>query len=83
VQLADPRKVRFEPRHRFRKGIAQPGNELKQRQVTITDSASDEMVITLGIPLEHPLEVAKVFRDTIVNEIGGAPRSFGPLILVI
>jgi len=83
VQPADPRKVRFESRHRLREGVAQPGNQLKQRQVTITEAASDVIAITSRILLEHPLEVAKVFRDAVRDEISGAPLSFGALILVI
>ena len=82
MQGVYPRKSRLDSCHCLREGVAQPGNELKQRQVTITDAAPDEIMIALRIPL-CTRSLAKVLRYTISNEIGGAPLSFGTLFLVI
>ena len=56
VQSDNPRKLRFEPCHRAREGVAQPGNELKKRQVAIADPAADEMAVALRVAFEHPLK---------------------------
>src|SRR4051794_30993569 len=58
VQGGDARKARFKPRHCPREGIAQPGHELKQRQVAIAHPASDEMAVALRVAFEHAVEVA-------------------------
>src|SRR5829696_5182420 len=72
VQRDTPRKPWFELRHRAREGIAQSGNQLKQRELAITDPAADEMAVALRVLFEHPLEIAKVFRNSIGNKIGGS-----------
>ena len=76
-------KSRFEPRHRSRKGIAQAGNKLKQRQIAITDPAADEMAVALRVAFENPLKIAEIFRNPVRNKIGGASARFGLLVLVV
>src|SRR3954464_11442073 len=72
VQRDDPGKVPFEPRHRSRKGVAQAGNKMKQRQIAITHPAPDEMAVALRVAFENPLEIPEIFRDPVRDEIGGA-----------
>src|SRR5260370_42588504 len=63
VLRSNAREARFELRHRPREGIAQTGNELKQRQVAIAGPASQEIAVTLQIALDHPSEITETFRD--------------------
>src|SRR5437588_171175 len=83
MQRGDARKASFEPRHRARERIAQPGNELKQRQVAIADPPSDQIAVGPRVALDDPLEIAEIFRNAIGDKIGGAAARFLPLVLVI
>src|SRR4051794_34496000 len=65
VQRDNPEKVLFEPRHRSRKGVAQAGDKLKQRQIAITEPAPDEMAVALRVAFENPLEIAEIFRNPV------------------
>src|SRR5947209_20606035 len=83
MQRGYARKASFEPRHRARERIAQPGNELKQRQVAIADPPADQIAVALRVALDDPFEIAEIFRNAVVDKIGGAAQRFLPLVIVI
>src|SRR5947208_9545224 len=83
MQRGDARKASFEPRHPARERIAQPGNELKQRQVAIADPPSDQIAVAPRVALDDPFEIAEIFRNAVGDKIGGAAPRFLPLVLVI
>src|SRR5438477_11203643 len=83
MQRGYARKASFEPRHRTRERIAQPGNELKQRQVAIADPPADQIAVARRVALDDPFEIAEIFRNAVGEKIGGAAARFLPLVLVI
>src|SRR5437660_11185684 len=83
MQRGYARKASFEQSHRARERIAQPGNELKQRQVAIADPPADQIAVAPRVALDDPFEIAEIFRNAVGDKIGGAAARFLPLVLVI
>src|SRR2546423_9194760 len=83
MQRGYARKAAFEPRHRARERIAQPGNELNQRQVAIADPPSDQIAVAPRVALDDPFEIAELLRNAVGDKIGGTAARFLPLVLVI
>ena len=71
VQRDDARVFRLEPRHRAREGVAQPGHDLEQREVGVGELGPDEMTVAGLVARQHVLEIAEVFRDPRLAEVGG------------
>lgn len=72
-----------EPRHRVRKSVVQPGDELEQRQVGVGKPTADQVGGPARVAREHPLEVTQEFRQPIRDEVGGAPFRFATLVFVV
>src|SRR5207237_9247091 len=83
MQRGYARKASFQPRHRAWERIAQPGNELKQRQIAIADPPSDQIAVAPRVVLDDPFEIAEIFRNAVGDKIGGAAARLLPLALVI
>ena len=71
------------PRHRVRKRVLQSGYDLEQRQVGVRQPATDDVGGPTRVAREHTLEVGEVFRQPILEEVGGAPFRFAPLVFVV
>src|SRR5689334_23376292 len=67
--------------HPLRKRITQSFDNLKQRQIHITDAAAD--CESAAVVFQHPLEIAEIFRNTVAPEILAAPSRRRPLLLEI
>src|SRR5216684_4600334 len=59
VQIDQAGNPALESLHPFRESVAQPFQDLKQRQVRIGDPAAGE--IEAAIALQQPLEIAEIF----------------------
>src|SRR5215470_15489773 len=79
----DARMSRFEPRHHAWKGIAQPGDDLEQRQVGIGEFGADEMLVARRVVLQYPPEIAEIFRRPRFHKIGRPGLRLPALIFVV
>src|SRR5215470_10451212 len=62
VRADDAPMSGLEPRHHPRKGVAQPGDDLEQRQLGIGEFGADEALVARRVVLQYPLEIAEIFR---------------------
>src|SRR5262245_9060334 len=79
VQRYDARHLALEPFHPLGKGVAQPLDDLEQREVHIGQPAAED--IRTAALLQHALEIAHEFRQPVAPEIlrgelGGRPLFF-------
>src|ERR1700760_3510408 len=81
VQIDQPWYLALKGLHPPRKGITQPFDELKHRQIDVGQPAAGD--VTAAVALQQPLEIAEGFRHPFVPEFIGALFRGRFLILVI
>src|SRR6185437_785296 len=81
VQRHEQRNPFLETLHALGKCVAQTFDDLKQRQVNVSEPSPDH--ILAAVVLEHAFEIAQKLRRAIAPEIGRAPLRRRLLLLVI
>src|SRR5262245_37572838 len=69
--------------HPSRKGVVEPFDKLKERQIRIGHGAACEQPAAAGIAGKNALEPGKIFGNAIVAEMRGAAPGLGFLVFVI
>src|SRR5258705_3873617 len=83
VQSDQPRIVRLQPFHGFRKCIAQAGNQLKYRQIGIGQRIARHVTPALAGTGQYLLEITKKFRHALGPENFRTPARLGFLLMVV
>jgi hypothetical protein len=78
---AKSRNFLLEALHPLRKSVAQALDDLKEREIDISQPAPDQ--ILAAILLQHALEITQEFRHAIAPEVVGAPLRRRLLLLII
>src|SRR6202040_1055411 len=81
MQPDEPGNLSFEAFHAFGESVAQAFDDLKQRQIDITEAAADDD--SAAILFQHALEIAEIFRYSVAPEILGSPPRGRALLLEI
>ncbi len=66
-----------------RKGVAHARHELKERQIRIGQLRTDQVARAGRIALQHPFEIADIFRRSRFQKVSGAGLRFLALVFVI
>src|SRR5438552_14351916 len=81
TQRAQARDLRRDPRHRARKRVRQPLDDLEHREIDVRDFPSDQ--VGAVVVLERALEVAEELRQALTQKVRRAFLRLAFLILVI
>src|SRR5690242_20346576 len=77
----DARDLALQPLHRLREGVAQPLDDLEQREVRIGEPAAEQERATAF--RDHVVEIAEVFWRATLAKILSAPLRLLFLVLVV